>query len=95
MIRTETREAELRFIHTLSMTKVRKMCIDNDYYTAGDCRAYSNMFDMFYEKDVTPELVREIAVDIKNHSITEDEIRDIVNNISRLIYVSTVLDRIE
>ena len=82
-----------RFEHTLSAMKVRSMCIDNEYYTAGDCRAYENMFDMFMGKEVTPALLRKVAKDIKAHSHTEDEEFDILMNLIRLVKVNILIEQ--
>lgn len=79
-----------KFIHVLSSTKVRQFCIDNDYYTCGDCKAYENMFNMFYGKHVTPALLTRVAKDIKDHSHTEDTAEEIKTYLTRLLRVEIV-----
>ena len=81
-----------KFDHILSTSSVRQMCINNNYYTAGDCRAYENMFNMFYGKNVTPKLLRKVAEDIRDHSVTEDSLADILYNLQRLVVVNIVFD---
>lgn len=83
-----------RFQHRLKIMDVRQMCIANDYYTAGDCQAYMNMFEMFsdIDTDVTPQLLREVAKDIKEHSHTEDEVFDIYMNLVRLVKVQILIE---
>lgn len=87
-IQNEREKEIMKFDHVLSMMKVRQMCIDNDYYTCGDCQEYENMFNMFYGKNVTPTLLKKVAQDIKSHSRTEDEVEDIINNLARLVRVT-------
>ena len=81
-----------KFDHILSMTSVRNLCIENRYYTAGDCEAYEKMFDMFYGKNVTPKLLRKVAKDIKEHSTTEDSLELILYYLQRLVTVNIVFD---
>ena len=57
----------MRVTYRVKSISVRKMCIDYDYYTCGDCKAYDNMFSMCYEAR-TPEAIFNIAEDIWNHS---------------------------
>ena len=78
----------MKFEHRLRADKVRQMCINYDYYTCGDCRAYENMFNMFMnEKDVTPELLMKVAEDIKLHSDTYDSVQEIFIALFRLVTV--------
>ena len=79
-----------KFEMTLRTADVRQLCIRNDYYTCGDCRAYENMFNMFYAKSVTPALLRKVANDIKSHSDTEDTAEDITFYLTRLLQVQIV-----
>ena len=79
-----------KFELTLRTADVRQFCINNQYYTCGDCRAYSNMFDMFYAKNVTPTLLRKVAQDIKDHSDTEDTADDIAYYLTAYLRVDIV-----
>lgn len=57
--------------YILDCDKVRNFCIRHSYYTAGNNKAYANMFDMC-EKAQTLESVLRIAEDIKDHSHTDE-----------------------
>ena len=58
---------ELVFTHTLRAEDVRGMCIKMQFYTKGDCKAYSDMLNMC-TAHITPETVRKIAEDIVEHT---------------------------
>lgn len=52
----------------LRANDVRKMCIAQDWYTCGDCRAYESLLGMCNSTNVTTELIYKIAKDIVEHS---------------------------
>lgn len=68
----------------IDTVKVRSLCIDNNYYTCGDCTAYNNMFTMC-ENATTPEDIKGIAKDIADHSNVEDDKQEFIDNIVFLI----------
>ena len=71
---------KFKIVKVLRAEDVREMCIRHNYYTAGDCKAYQNMFDMLTgEEDIPDEVVEKIATDIKEHSRTDDTIEDIMS----------------
>lgn len=49
---------------------VRNLCIENNFYTRGDCEAYANMFEMC-KQSPTNEALADIAKDIWQHSSGE------------------------
>ena len=48
--------------------KVREVCIARQWYTCGDCRAYSYMLDRVSEEDYSLELLEWVARDIIEHT---------------------------
>ena len=64
---------------TINSVKVRGVCIRCDWYTAGDCEAYDNMFSFIRKlHNVSTDDIKTIATDIKEHSDTECDIADIM-----------------
>ena len=47
---------------------VRECCIKNDFYTAGDCKAYSEMLAFVDKNEFTLENLYKVAKDIEEHS---------------------------
>ena len=53
----------------LDTDKIRDLCIDNNYYTCGDCEEYSAMFGLARRADANkPEDIYQIALNIFMHS---------------------------
>ena len=71
----------------LSKEDVREVCIRHDYYTAGDCEEYTNMFNMLDKEshasksNINSLRLEKIATDIKEHSVTDDSVEDIMENL--------------
>lgn len=61
----------------IDWTKVRKLCIDQNWYTRGDNEAYSNMLFKLCE-GTTLTAIRDIAKDIVAHS-NPDTMADMAN----------------
>lgn len=74
------------FVQVLTSEEVIEVCRDNDYYTRGDCEDYSNLLDMCGY--VTEESLEIIANDIKNHSVTEDSVFDIMRILAQHIHTN-------
>ena len=77
-----------RLAKVLDREDVRQMCIAHQYYTRGDCRAYENMLGLldlprskYTGSNISADKLEEIAEDIKDHSNTEDTVRDIMENL--------------
>lgn len=52
---------------------IRKMCIQNDFYTWGTEKQYSNMMNYVETHEPTTEAIEHVAKDIINHSSVEDD----------------------
>ena len=72
-----------KLVERLETGTLRQFCIDHEFYTAGDCAAYSNLFDMVRQFDGSAGALSMIALDIVKHSdpsillnYTESGIRD-------------------
>ena len=77
-----------RLAKVLDREDVRQMCIAHQYYTRGDCRAYENMLGLldlprskYTGSNISADKLEEIAEDIKDHSDTEDTVREIMENL--------------
>ena len=62
---------------TMSHSKLRALCIKNNWYTRGTNREYNALFDKLsdccgYPENLTTEKLVEIAVDIWEHSDITD-----------------------
>lgn len=75
-----------RITRTLSMESVRQVCINHNYYTRGTCQEYEDMFKDYLTyktktsgSNITSNRLYELAMDIKDHSDTEDTIEDIMS----------------
>ena len=74
------------FVKVLTAEDVRKVCVSHQYYTRGDCLAYSDMFEMCGY--IQPDSLELIAKDIKDHSDTEDSVFDIMKTLAQYIHVN-------
>lgn len=62
----------MKELRTISMSDVRKTCIENNWYTNGDCEAYDNMLTFVNGlKHASTDDLETIATDIKEHSDTD------------------------
>lgn len=61
-------------VRTISADRLRKLCIDHDWYTRGDNEEYRHLLlDMAGDKEnITTDDIVEIASDIIKHSKLED-----------------------
>ena len=77
----------------LSADDVRSLCISKEWYTRGDCQAYSNLLNSIYDMEdagtnFTADKLAEIAKDIKDHSETDYTIEAIMWELNRISNVS-------
>ena len=76
----------------LRPSKLRIICIKNEWYTMGDNEEYSRLFDRLHDEDgcplnMTTEKLAEIATDIMEHSkINGYTITTIMFELSRACY---------
>lgn len=69
----------MKEVRTISMYDVRKACISYDLYTAGDCEEYDRM--LMYVREIeraTTDELETIAKDIKEHSDTDKDVKEIM-----------------
>lgn len=52
--------------------QVRSVCIENNWYTRGDNKAYSEMLDFVDNNEPTKANIYTVARDIMEHSNTDD-----------------------
>lgn len=74
---------------TLSADDVRSLCISKEWYTRGDCEAYSNLLSGIYDQEdrgehFTANHLANIAQDIKEHSDTEYTIEAIMWELNKI-----------
>ena len=55
-----------------SSSDIRNMCIKNNWYTAGDIKAYSRMLDFVEDNEPTKLNIWKVAQDILEHSSEDD-----------------------
>lgn len=76
-----------RITRTLSVEDVRQVCISHNYYTRGTNEEYKDMFHLLDYKtktsgsNITSNRLQVIAMDIKDHSDTEDTVEEIMENL--------------
>ena len=59
---------KIKVIRRWDMEDIMHMCIDHNFYTRGDTRAYTKMLDYVKQKEPTPEEIYIVAVDILDHT---------------------------
>ena len=57
---------------------VRQVCIDNWFYTGGDCEAYENMLEYVKENPPKKKNIYRVAKDIHEHSRVNISVADIM-----------------
>lgn len=79
---------ENKIIRKLDIESIRRMCIDNQYYTNGTNGEYIALFDYIIEKEnISDDDLIYIANDIKEHSITSDDLSYILTQINKRIVI--------
>lgn len=73
--------------------RVRRMCIEHNFYTMGDCKAYDEMLNMVdgCRENMSGDLIENVAIDIANHTerqyFSQDADEDYKLNIENIIYL--------
>lgn len=73
--------------------RVRRMCIEHNFYTMGDCKAYDEMLNMVdgCRENMSRDLIENVAIDIANHTerqyFSQDADEDYKLNIENIIYL--------
>ena len=72
-----------KIVRKLSSEALRILCIERDWYDAGDNEEYGNMLVMAKKKEMTSVDIVEIATDIGEHStnIDFDDFEDVCDAI--------------
>lgn len=66
---------------SVEAARLRGMCIKHNYYTKGDNEDYGKMLLKFLDHHITEKEIEWLALDIKSHSDTDDEVITIAYNI--------------
>lgn len=61
--------------------RIREVCIENNWYTAGDNEAYSNLLNNVLDGSFN---VNDIAKDIYIHSSTDDLFEKVLNTVKNI-----------
>lgn len=74
----------------LDFGDVRRLCIENNWYTYGDCNDYSAMLEYVQENSINPagHVIYSIAKDIYKHSRHEVEFEDIMFQVGELVQIT-------
>lgn len=73
-----TEAPKIKVIRRWDMEGIMHMCINHNFYTRGDTRAYTKMLNYVKQKEPTPEEIYIVAVDILDHT-DENEDQSITN----------------
>ena len=82
-------------VRTISADRLRKLCIDHDWYTGGTNEEYSHLlFDMAGDKEnITTDDIVEITSDIIEHSkIDNEDFEDVAFAVANIAVVRLVRD---
>ena len=78
---------------TLRGDDVRRLCIEKNWYTRGDCEEYNQVLMLSNCEDITTDLIVRIAEDIYSHSDKDywkdcesDPVENICFEIARICY---------
>lgn len=79
-------KSEYREVRRILAEDLRELCIRNNWYTRGDCKAYSHLLnELAHEKEnITTDDIVEIAQDILEHSNTDQELTSICFDVARI-----------
>lgn len=79
-------KSEYREVRRIFAKDLRELCIRNNWYTRGDCKAYSHLLnELAHEKEnITTDDIVEIAQDILEHSNTDQELTSICFEVARI-----------
>lgn len=72
-----------KIVRKLSSKALRTLCIEREWYDAGDNEEYGNMLGMAKKQEITSDDIVEIATDICEHStnIDFDDFEDVCDAI--------------
>lgn len=73
MINIENIKASCKERRVLYASDLRELCIKNRWYTKGTNEDYNNLFDSIRKKEITSDMIIDIAFDIFQHSNLQEE----------------------
>lgn len=86
---------KIKEIRRIDFDKLRNMCINNNWYTAGNTEDYSKMFEMCKKDTITTSQLYRIAKDIYEHTNVakakqgcSNEYSDNENILNMMIYIN-------
>lgn len=83
----------MKEIRKISWKRIKKACIEKDWYTCGDSEEYANL--IYYTnklENVTTDELEIIATDIKYHSDTNETIRSIMFYIANICCTTFIIN---
>lgn len=60
---------KIKEIRMMTRESLRQLCMNNGWYTKGDCNAYENLMQRTEQENLTTEDIVEMAEDIAKHSV--------------------------
>lgn len=88
-----TTDENLEIFAELNKQDIWDLCVGYEYYTLGDNEQHSRMINEYGNRKLDVVEIEDMAVNIKNHSITKDNVFTIMNHIA--VYASCVIDKPE
>ena len=79
----------------LDISDLREFCIKHQFYTRGDCLAYSRLFEKATKYDGSVDALENIACDIQNHSTYESMINFCYSGVSTKAIICDLMTSIE
>ena len=80
---------KIKAVRHWNSCEVRQLCIKNEWYTHGDCQAYSDMLGFVDRNDPTTENIYLTALDICQHSfdgdIDDDDVTTMMEQIEKSV----------
>ena len=73
MINIKEVKASCKERRVLYASDLRELCIKNRWYTRGTNEDYNNLFDSIRKKEITSDMIADIAFDIFQHSNLQEE----------------------
>lgn len=77
---------KIKEIRMMTRESLRQLCMNNGWYTKGDCNEYENLMQRTEQENLTTEDIVEMAKDIAKHSDTEMELTSICFELARTAY---------
>lgn len=79
---------KMKLIRELRFEDVRRICIDNNFYTNGTNEEYNKLKNYIDEvNDMTDDKLIKVARDIQKHSITDYSLTTIITLLNEKIFI--------